>query len=218
MWLARDRRGQALVLAGRGDRVSTRAIEERFEGRDLVDARAYSYSDGGQHFYCLNVPGVDTTLCFDLTFKQWHERAELVNGEYEQWRPVCHAFAYGRHYFGTDDGEIFSMDKDVHAFGTAVKCRDRIAPVISDPGRRRLRFPSFEVVCEKASASKALLRWSDDNGATWSNWHDTTTGATGAYGQRMRWTRTGSGFDRVYHLRMTDDAAFNPIGARVEVV
>ncbi len=218
VWLARDRRGQAQVVAGRGQRVSTRAIEERFEGRDLSRSRAYTYSDGGQHFYCLNVPGVDTTLVFDTTFPGWHERAELVNGQYTQWRPTCHAFAYGKHFFGSEDGSIFELDMDTHTFAGDTKCRDRIAPVISEPSRRRLRFPSVEVVCEKAAAKKILLRWSDDNGATWSNWHEASNGDVGRYTQRVRWTRTGSAFDRVFHMRMTDDAPFNPIGVNVEVV
>jgi hypothetical protein len=218
MWLARDRRGQAQVLAGRGQRVSTRAIEERFDGIDLENARAYTYSDGGQHFYCLNVPGVETTLVFDRTFSQWHERAELVSGAYRPWRPTCHAFAYGAHFFGTDDGQILRMDKDVHTFDGDPICRSRVAPVVSDPGRRRLRFPSVEVVCEKATAKSIMLRWSDDNGATWSNWHQESNGSIGAYAQRVRWTRTGSAFDRVYEMRMTDDESFNPVGARFEVV
>jgi hypothetical protein len=217
IWLARDRRGQAQVVAGRGQRISTRAIEERFEDRDLARARAYSYSDGGQHFYCLNVVGIDTTLVYDTTFQQWHERAELVNGEYQPWRPTCHAFAYGRHYFGTEDGSIYELDRDANTFAGDTKCRDRIAPVISEPSRKRLRFPSVEVVCEKAAAKKILLRWSDDNGATWSNWHEASNGDIGKYSQRVRWNRTGSAFDRVYQMRMTDDAPFNPIGVDVEI-
>ena len=217
MWLARDRKGQAQVLTGRGQRISTRAIEERFEGLDLTQARAYCYSDGGQHFYCLNVPGVDTTLVFDRTYGQWHERAELVNGEYAPWRPTCHAFAYGSHWFGTEDGDLFRLDKDAHSFAGSVKVRDRIAPVISDPGRGRLRFPLVELVCEKATGASAMLRWSDDNGANWSSWHTSSAGAVGSFASRIRWNRTGSAFDRVFHIRMTDNAPFNPIGARVEV-
>lgn len=219
IWLSRDRKGQAQVVAGRGQRISTRAIEERFDGSNRISqARAYCYSDGGQHFYCLNVPGVETTLVYDATYQQWHERAELVSGNYEQWRPTCHAFAYGNHYFGADDGAIYRLDRDTDNFSGDVKCRDRIAPVISEPSRKRLRFPSVEVVCEKAAAKKVLLRWSDDNGATWSNWHEQSNGDVGKYSQRVRWNRTGSAFDRVYQMRMTDDAPFNPIGVNVEIV
>lgn len=218
MWLGRDRKGQAQVLAGRGQRISTRAIEERFEGLDLSQARAFSYSDGGQHFYCLNVPTLDTTLCFDRTFGQWHERAELVDGEYRPWRPTCHAFAYGSHWFGDDTGNLYRLDKDAHTFAGSVKVRDRIAPVISDPGRGRLRFPMAELVCEKATSANVMLRWSDDNGANWSNWHTASTGAIGRYAERVKWHRLGSAYDRVFHVRMTDAAPFNPVAVRVDVV
>jgi hypothetical protein len=218
VWLGRDRKGQAQVLAGRGQRISTRAIEERFEGLDLQQARAYSYSDGGQRFYCLNVPNVETTLVYDMTFGQWHERAELLNGDYQPWRPTCHAFAYGQHFFGADNDAIYRLAPGVHNFAGDVKCRDRIAPVLSSPSRKRLRFPEVEVICEKADAKKVLLRWSDDNGATWSNWHETSNGAVGNYSHRVKWHRTGSAFDRVYQMRMTDDAPFNPVDVAVEAV
>ena len=62
-----------------------------------------------------------------------------------------------------------------------------------------------------------MLRWSDDNGATWSSWQTSSTGAIGANAARVRFTRTGSAFDRVFHVRMTDNAPFNPVGARVEI-
>jgi hypothetical protein len=218
MWLGRDRRGQAQVLAGRGQRISTRAIEERFEGRDLDQARAFSFSDGGQHFYCLNVPSLDTTLVYDRTFGQWHERAELVDGEYAKWRPTCHAFAYGEHWFGAEDGKLYRSDKSVHTFAGDPIVRDRVVPVISSPNRGRLRFPLVELVCEKATAATVMLRWSDDNGATWSNWHESSTGDIGKHGQRVRFNRTGSAFDRVFQFRMTDDAAFNPVSAYAEIV
>lgn len=218
VWLGRDRQGQARVLAGRGQRISTRAIEERFDGRNLKYARAYSYSDGPHTFYCLNVPGVDTTLVYDLAFKQWHERAELVNGAYRQWRATCHAFAYGSHFFGADDGRIFRLNRDAHTFAGSPKVRDRITPVASSPARKRLRFPSFELVSEKAGGKEALLRWSDDNGATWSNWQRASTGATGEHARRVRWMRLGSAYDRVFQVRMTDDAPFNPVQATVEAV
>lgn len=217
VWLGRDRKGQAQVLAGRGQRISTRAIEERFEGIDLEQARAFSYSDGGQHFYCLNVPTLDTTLVFDRTYGQWHERAELVNGEYQPWRPTCHAFAYGSHWFGDDSGNLYRLDAGLHTFAGDTKVRDRIMPVISDGARGRLRFSGLELVCDKGTAAKVLLRWSDDNGANWSSWRETTTGAVGRYAERVRFSRLGSAYDRVFQVRMTDPAPFNPVSAYVEV-
>lgn len=217
VWLGTDATGQAKVLAGRGQRVSTRAIEERFEGLDLAEARAFSFSDGPHRFYCLNVPGVDATLVYDLTFAQWHERAELVKGDYRRWRPTCHAFAYGVHWFGSEDGKLYRADPGVHTFAGDPICRDRIMPVISQPSRSRLRFPGAELTCEKGTDAQVMLRWSNDTGATWGPWHQRSTGATGKYAQTVRWDRMGSAFDRVLHLRMTDDALLGAVAMNVEI-
>jgi hypothetical protein len=220
-WLSRDERGQAMVMRAQGyqpARISTRAIEERFEGLDLAQARAYTYSDGGQQFYCLNVPGVDTTLVYDETFGQWHERAELVSGNYRQWRPTSHAFAYGRHFFAGADGKIYAADPDVHTFGESVKCRSRVLPVVSTTNRKRLRFPLVEVVCDKATAGTLMLRWSDDNGATWSSWQYASAGLVGQHARRVRWHRTGSAFDRVFEIRVTDAVPFNPVQMVAEIL
>lgn len=220
-WLSRDERGQAMVMRAQGyspARISTRAIEERFEGLDVSSARAYTYSDGGQQFYCLNVPNVDTTLVYDETFGQWHERAELVDGDFTHWRPTCHAFAYGYHFFGADDDKIYKLDPDVHTYGGDVKCRERVIPVLAAESRKRLRFPLVEAVCEKATSAQIMLRWSDDNGANWSSWQYESAGSVGQYSRRIRFHRTGSAFDRVYQIRVTDDAPFNPVQMVAEVI
>lgn len=216
IWLGRTADGQAQVMGGRGQRISTRAIEERFVG-DLFSARAYSMSVGASCFYCLNVPGADTTLCFDLTYKQWHERAELVNGDYQQWRPTCHAFAYGNHYFGSGDGAIYVGDRTVSNFAGSPMCRERVAPVLSAPDMRLLRFPALEVLAQKATTGIVNLRYSDDNGYTWSSWRQSSAGAIGEYKTRMNFWRMGSARDRVFQVRMTDDAPWNPVSCFVDV-
>lgn len=220
MWLSTKASGQAAVVQLQGYNaapISTRAIEERFEGRELRNARAYVKVEGKRESYCLNVPGVDTTLVYDTTWKQWHEEAELVNGEYRQSRARCHAFAYGRHYIGANDGRLYIMDKDVHTFAGDVKVRDRISPVIGEPGLRRLFFPSLEVVADRATAGTAMLRYSNDNGASYGAWHTRSTGAVGHHRQRIKFDRLGSARDRVYHLRFTSDAPWNPVTVNAEV-
>lgn len=218
MWLARDERGQAMVLKAAGyqpQRVSTRAIEERFDNRDVSGARAYSYSDGGQQFYVLNVPGIDTTLVWDDTFGQWHERAELAGVGYAPWRATSHTFAYGLHFFGTDGGLLYTTDKNVHRYGNDPKCRERISPVVSLSNRKGLTFSQFEVVCERATTGQVMLRFSSDNGATWSDWRTESAGSVGEYARRIRFNRLGSSFDRIFQLRMTDNAPFNPVAINV---
>jgi hypothetical protein len=221
LWLARRPFGQASVMQLQGYQakaVSTRAVEERFQGRDLSAARAYVHTKGKQEFYCLNVPGVDTTLVYDCTFKQWHEEAELVNGEYRQFRARCHAFAYGKNFVGDNDGNLYRTDQSVNTFAGDVKCRSRISPVISVPSDEDLKFPRLSLMCEKATGGTVMMRYSDDNGANYKTWHTRSAGEIGQYRTRIRFNRLGHGYDRVYEVRMTDDAPFNPISADAAVV
>ena len=51
---------------------------------------------------------------------------------------------------------------------------------------------------------QAMLRWSNDGGATWSNEHWTGIGAIGKYYNRARWRRLGWGRDRVFEVVVTD--------------
>lgn len=218
-WLARDENGQAMVMSASGyqpQRISTRAIEERFDGRDLSQSFAFTYSDGPHSYYCLNVPGVDTTLVYDHAFKQWHERAEIAaDGGWRQWRPTCHAFAYGRHYFGDADGSIYTLDKTYHKFGDDPKVRSRVMPTSSAPNRERVRYAGLEMVCQTGTAGQAMLRWTDDNGANYSAWRYATTGEIGRLSQRVRWSRLGSAYDRTFEVRFSDDAPWNPVLASV---
>lgn len=220
IWLGRNERGHAAVLQLQGYQakaISTRAIEERFDGLDLSSARAYVRMEGKRESYYLNVPNVNTTLVYDCAFQQWHEEAEMINGEFEKFRAVCAAFAYGNYYVGASNGTIYQVDPTKHTFAGDVKCRARIAPVISHPSRTRISFPSFELVCEKGTAGTVMLRYSDDNGANYKNWHYKTAGELGQYRTRIKFNRLGTARDRVYEVRMTDDAPFNPVLVNAEV-
>jgi len=206
------KQGDDVIIAGSVCAVAALCYSE-LASMVPVAGSAYTYSYGGQSFYCLNVPALDTTWVYDETFDEWHERAEW-NGLYSKWRPTCHSFAYGKHYFGCGT-DIYTMDSSVNTYGTGVKRRQRTAPVISRPGRERVFFPSFEVVCEKGTGATLELRWSDDNGYTWSNWHYATVGQIGQYVRKARFSRLGSAYDRVFELVMSDNAPFNPVAVNV---
>jgi hypothetical protein len=88
--------------------------------------------------------------------------------------------------------------------------RRRIAPVISKPTEDPAYFSLFQLVCDRGTGASVQLRWSDDNGANWSNWHTTTVGQLGEFKRRATWRALGSAVDRVFDVQMTDDAPFNP--------
>ena len=67
---------------------------------------------------------------------------------------------------------------------------------------------------------KAMLRWSDDGGHTWSNEHWKSMGSIGQYGRRAIWRRLGMTTrirDRVYEVSGTDPVKIAVMGAELAV-
>jgi len=67
---------------------------------------------------------------------------------------------------------------------------------------------------------KAMLRWSDDGGHTWSNEHWKSMGQIGQYGRRAIWRRLGMTTkirDRVYEVSGTDPVKIAIMGAELAI-
>lgn len=67
---------------------------------------------------------------------------------------------------------------------------------------------------------QVMLRWSDDGGHTWSNYHTRALGKEGAYGFRAIWRRLGMTMklrDRVYEVSGTDPVKIAILGAQLDV-
>jgi hypothetical protein len=67
---------------------------------------------------------------------------------------------------------------------------------------------------------KAMLRWSDDGGHTWSNEHWSPMGKIGVYQHRVFWRRLGMTLklrDRVYEVSGTDPAKIAIMGAELHL-
>lgn len=225
-WLGNDERGGGIVwkLSGYTPvRISTQAIEEMLQSvTDLSAAIAYTYQQDGHSFYCLNAPGLTTTLCFDVGTGNWHERAELTAGEYAQHRGRFHAYAFGKHLIGTDSGKIYQYDPTANTNAGDILVRDRISPHQATPNYKRQFFSSLQVDCvigkgkPDGSAARLMMRYSNDGGIAWGNWRTTSMGAIGERGKRTIYRRLGDAYDRVWHIRCTDDTQFAIVGANVE--
>ena len=69
-------------------------------------------------------------------------------------------------------------------------------------------------------APRAMLRWSDDGGHTWSNEHWKSMGAIGQFGRRTIWRRLGMTTkirDRVYEVSGTDPVKIAIVGAELAI-
>ena len=93
---------------------------------------------------------------------------------------------------------------------------------------KRTAQHSLQLDCEagvglttgQGSDPQVLLRWSDDGGHTWSNYHSRTMGQLGQYGQRVIWRRLGMTEklrDRVYEVTGTDPVKVVIMGAELFV-
>lgn len=223
-WVSSDSRGAGVVWRTNGyqpERISTQAVEEKLAGADLSTLTAYTYHQAGDAFYCINADGLDTTWVFEASSGQWHERAELALGEYAPHRGTCHAYAFGRHLIGAATG-VYELDATVNTNAGDPLVRDRVSPHAATPDFSRNIFPLFELDVTTGEAAPGIspvvsMRYSDDGGATWSNWLTRSLGLTGAYSTRVRWHRTGQAIDRVWQVRCTDDVEFSIIGANAPI-
>lgn len=203
-------------------RISTHAVEEQLQkSTDITKARAFSYQDQGHLFYCLTVPGLETQWVYDLATQSWHERAELVQGDYRPHRATCHTYAFGKHIVGAADGRLYAFDRATNTNAGDPLDRRRISPHYASPSLERMFFGTVELDANSGESDSGKvplvsLRYSNDGGATWGTWRMRELGRIGEYGKPIRWTGNGSAYDRVWDLRVTDDAPFAIVNVVVQ--
>jgi hypothetical protein len=226
VFLGNSEEGPGVVYMATGnqvERVSTAAEELALQAStDLTEARAYVYQSEGHMFYCLNAPGMETTLVFDLSTREWHERAELVSGAYEPHRAVCHSFAHGYHLLGAENGKVYRLDRTVNTHAGDPKPRRRISPHNWSAANEEQFFGAFELVATKGDAPSGVvpvvqLRYSNDGGKTWQGWRERELGRIGEHSARVRWEGMGRARDRVWDVSFTGDAPFSIISASCPV-
>lgn len=229
-WLGQDKKGRGIVYRTQGlqpQRISTHAIEKVISGLgDLSRARAWTYQYGGHEFYCLNLPGAETTWCFDSSTNLWHERATLSQGVLSRYRIDCHAFAHNTNVVGDFlEGKIYALDPDTYDDDGDALPRIRTSPHVSKD-MNRVTHEAFYLDMEtgvgldgattdQGNDPQMMLQWSDDGGHTWSNERWRSMGKLGKRKTRLRWSRLGQTDDRVYRVMQTDPVKSTLIGAEL---
>jgi hypothetical protein len=217
-WLGTDEQGQGVVWKAEGyraKRISTAAIEKKIAGAgDFSEAYSFVYHEQGHLFYCLQIQGLDTTLCYDASTGQWHERSyrNPENGERELHLAVTHLFFNKKNLVGSRiDGKIYEMSLDYFSDNGNPLVRERISP--HQQGEKNLlTFRSFELDMEvgqglqtgQGSDPQISLEYSNDGGFTWSNEIWRTFGRVGKYKQRVIWRQLGMARDRVFKVKISD--------------
>ena len=73
-----------------------------------------------------------------------------------------------------------------------------------------------ETTVDEVLDPQAMLRWSDDDGNTWSNEHWVSMGKIGEYKKRAVWRRLGNSRARIYELVITDPVKRVLTGAQLD--
>lgn len=232
-WLGADARGNGMVYRANGyvpQRISTHYIEDLIQSYDdASDAIGYTYQQGGHSFYVLNFPRANRTLVYDAATNLWHERAGFFNGSFVRHRSSCMMNFNNETVVGDfQNGNLYGFDLEVYEDnGTVQKyLRSWRALPTGQNNLKRTAQHSLQLDCEsgvglitgQGSAPVVSLRWSDDGGHTWSNYHNASLGAIGQYGTRVIWRRLGMTQklrDRVYEISGTDPVKITILGAEL---
>jgi len=121
-WLTQGQHGGASLVRANGytpQRISTYSMDAILGSTQLIgglnDAEGFIHEHQGHKFYWLQLAALPTTLVFDFTEEEWHERAmwSYTTGQYVRHTGRSHVYAYENHYLGVrDSGVIYRMDFD----------------------------------------------------------------------------------------------------------
>lgn len=218
VWLGRDRFGQGIVYRAQGFspvRISNTPIERRIQAATSPEnIKAYAYQDEGHTFYVLTGGGLETSLVYDLTTQQWHERAFLNSqGNFESDLGGCHMFAFDKHLVGDrNNGKIYQLSQNFYTDGDGAGiARERIYTHLSDEGQR-IRYNSLEIGFEtgvglqsgQGSNPLVSLALSRDGARTWIDCGTASIGAVGQYQKKVEFRRLGIAEQMTFKIRITD--------------
>lgn len=210
-------------------RVSTPSIEGLI--RELTEdqrsaATAWAYQQGGHIFYCLNIPGLESTWCFDLSNGFWHERTYLDAFGPQRHRAEVHSLAYGKNVVGDwESGNIYSLDLGVYTDnGTSMRRVRRCTHFSKNQQRIVHSFLHVDMQpgvgldgSGQGTDPQLMMRFSDDDGQTWSNERSSSIGKIGKTLTRAVFRRLGVAVNRVYEVAVTDPVNAVLIGAGIDV-
>ena len=231
-WLGANEHGEGVVFRAEAYspvRISSHALETAMRGYSTIaDAYAYCFQLDGHSFYVLTFPTADATWFYDAATQQWFEWCwrDPADNELHRHRSVCHVFFNRKHLVGDwETGEIYSLEPAVYTDnGDPIKRLRRTQTLAG--GNTRLFFGELLLDMETGVANasfpdpQVMLRYSNDDGRTWSNEKLKSIGAVGEYGRRVKFGPTGAtktGKGRVWEVSMTDGVEFVLYGADVAV-
>lgn len=204
IFLGRTKEGQGIVYRASGyvpKRISTFAIEYILnKNSDLSGIRAYAYQEDG-HTFCVFTGGnLETSLVYDLSTQQWHERAYLeADGTLSTHKALTCMYAFGKHLVGDKtNGNIYHMSLAYYDDAGDEIRAERIFTHLNNEGQSfsvneiEVDFePGVGLITGQGSDPVVWLQISMDGGKTWGPELQANIGKIGAYLSYAKWRRLG---------------------------
>jgi len=209
-------------------KISSNSIDHMIESlNNIKDAIGWCYTQDGHNFYVLSFNSGNKTLVYDISTKEWHERAEWDGKKYNRYIGNCHTLFNDLNLVGDyRNSNIYKLDLNQYTENSRIVRRLITGPHIHQD-RQRIFFKEFEVDIERGVGldgknsimvdPQAFLVMSDDGGYTWSNEYWGQIGGRGAYKTRLHWHRLGMSRDRIFRLIISDPVKIVLIGARGDI-
>jgi hypothetical protein len=190
-------------------RISSSSIEDKLRQCQTPAAiTAFAVTFEGHEFYVLNIPGVGS-YAYDISRIGTQAQAygdSYERGEWQQWaswgqvtfRGQVAAQVDGVAWVGDNATNcLWTMKVGTYADAGGPFTRQASAFIKVEEGNPRCLNLVLHGVVGQGLASAAggaptvEMRWSDDQGATFTDWRAATLGRVGAYRTRAMWTRLG---------------------------
>jgi hypothetical protein len=213
-WVGRDKHGQNIVYSAQGftpRAISTEPINILLsKATNPSEIRGYVYQEHGHTFYILTGGGLETTLCYDITTQQWHERSYNDNGRLSQHLAGCCTFAFGKQLVGSRrDGKIYEMSLSYYGDDGEDIVSERIYTHLSDMNKR-IRYNVLEISMETGVGQQTgvtdpliSMQLSKDGARTWSNWYTDKIGKVGEYMTKVQFRRLGIAEQMTFKIRIS---------------
>lgn len=218
-YVSKNNRGEAMIVRMNGyfpERISTHAVETTLVNQNVSDAVAWTYQLEGHEVYVVSFPSIGEnglTWAYDNTTGLWHKWLyRNPSNEFERHRGQCCAFFNQQVLVGDyENGKIYQLGREFYTDDGQIIRRIRRAPHITSDLQRQyfhelqIQFqPGVGLATGQGEDPKAMLRWSNDGGSTWSNEYWTSIGKQGKYQNRAIWRRLGWSRDKVFEVSITD--------------
>jgi hypothetical protein len=212
VWVGKSANGLAFVYAMSDfspKRISNRSVEVSLQGlSDLSQCVLWSYAIAGNEVVAVEHPDLETTWCFDIATREWHERAR---GNPASWSRLAFdqiVFHKGQ-LLAVSNDDLLRLDRDSNKIESEVMVRERTWPHLTQPSLEPITYRSLEVACSTGEGGQCYLRISNDGGSTWGATLNKSLGAVGRWMERVRWHFLGTARDRVFAIGCSDDVRFN---------